>query len=188
MTQQFSYADVVDMVRDLVAKKGTGTLYVRTDQNRVVMIGIRGGEIVTLSSGPKRGEKAIPILRDMGSAAVRVEDSAVAYHSEEMPPTAVILAMLGSRTQPQVPDAPAKEPPGTDASIEAERVKTVVCHLLGPHLGPITPLICEEVVGSITGPLDAQALRTIVERLASEIADQTEALQFVAEAQRQLNV
>lgn len=188
MTQQFSYADVVRMIRELVAKKDTATLYVRTDQNRVVMVGIRGGEIVTLSSGPKRGEKAIPILRDMTSAAVRVEDSALAYHSHEMPTTAVILAMLGSGSEPQASVTTADEPASTNGSMEAERVRTVLCHLLGPHLGPISPLICEEVVGGITGQLDTQALRNIIERLATEIADPTEALQFVSDAQRELKV
>jgi len=154
----------------------------------VVMIGVRGGEIVTLSSGPKRGERAIPILREMGSAAVRQEDSAVAYHSDEMPSTAVILAMLGSGSEPQASAAPAKEAGSSDSVIEAERVRTVLCQLLGPHLGPISPLICEEVVDSISGPLNAQALLNIIERLATEIADPMEALEFVAEAQRQLKV
>jgi len=191
MNDQFSYPDVVRMIKDLVAKRGTATLYVRTDRNRVVMIGVRGGEIVTLSSGPKRGEKAIPMLREMSSATVRIEDSAVAFHSEEMPSTQTILAMLSAEAEPRQPEtsaAAANTPPSNDRVMETEKVRTVLCHLLGPHLGPISPLICEEVVDSISGPLDAQRLRSIIDRLATEIADPAEALQFAAEAARQLKL
>jgi hypothetical protein len=188
MHEKVCYADVVRTIRDLVSRRGTATLYVRTDRNRIVIIGVKSGRIVTLSSGPKRGEKAIPILREMSAGAMRVDDSALAYRSEEMPPTPAILAMLVSGRDRRPSAAHRAEPATSDRIMEAEKIRTILCQLLGPHLGPKSPLACEEVVASANGPLDAQGLRNIIDRLAAEIADPAEALKFATEATRQLRL
>jgi hypothetical protein len=94
LSDEMSYDQVIGLIERLATQRGTATLYVRTDKNRIVMVSIDNGRIVTLSSGPKRGESAIPLLQEMSSAVVRIEASAVAYHSEGMPSTQAILTML----------------------------------------------------------------------------------------------
>lgn len=188
MNEKYSYAKVVDMIRVLVARMQTATLYIRTDHNRMVLVAMKDGEIITLSSGPRHGAKAISILREMRSAAVRIDNNAIAYHTENMPPTTVLLSMLETGTQ-QAPAVSGKRPSASGSSgMEKERVKIILSQLLTEYLGPIAPMCCEQVLDAMGNSLDVDQQRAAVQQLATEAGSPEEARAFTERARQQLNL
>jgi len=188
MSEKLSNAQVLQLIRDHVSDMRTATLYIRTDQNRLVIVAIRQGDIVTLSSGPKHGEKAIPLLREMQSAVVRVEDEAVPFHSESVPPTTVLMAMLEGDTARQVPVGDETPQAGGGTDLETQRITAVLADLLSEYLGPVAPVFCEQVVGSLARPLNHDRLVSAVEKLATEAGGPQEAEDFRKRAREQLKL
>jgi hypothetical protein len=186
MTEELSYAQLIGMIRDLVEKKRAATLYIRTDQDRMVMVSTQGGKIITLSSGPKHGVKAVPLLRETHSAAVRIESTPVSYHSDEVPETDVLLAMLESDTQ-QTPTA-STTPPGvpTVSSAETARIRAILSSLLTEYLGPMAPMCCDDVLEAVGSPLDANRLSEAVKQMAAEAGGPDEARAFTERAWKAL--
>jgi hypothetical protein len=170
------------MIHDLVTGNRTATLYVRTDKNRVVIVATREGEIITLSSGPKRGEKAIPILREMRSAAVRVENGAIAFHSSSLAPTPVLLALMEAD---EIPDSDPSHPPREAlpaVTPQFEKVRAILSRLLTEYLGPLAPMCCEQVLESLGNSLDGDRLGLAIGRMAAEAGSPEEARAFTERA------
>jgi hypothetical protein len=188
MSDQISSAEVIQMIRDLVNRTQTATLYVRTDQNHVVIVATKGGEIITLSSGSAHGEKAIPVLREMQWATVRVDGNAIAYHSEAMPPTPTLLGLLSSDTQPASRVNGKRLDSAGLSNVDSERVKKILSELLSEYLGPIAPMFCEQVLESVGDSLDPKRLRMAVEKMAAEAGGTEEVRDFTNRAWKQLNL
>jgi len=188
MSDEISRADVIRLIRNLVAEKGTGTLYIRTNQNRVVMVAVQGGNIITLSSGPRHGESAIPMLREMSSAVVRVDSTAVAYHSDQMPPTAVLLTMLDADPGPATAGVATVQGQRARLGPEAEKVKMVLGRLLTDYMGPVGPMVCDQALGQLGDSIDGGRLRALVDQLATEIGDSDEARTFTEKAWKELHL
>jgi hypothetical protein len=188
MNNEIPAAEVIQTIRDLVNSKGTATLYVRTDKNRVVIVAVKEGEIITLSSGPKHGAKAIPVLREMRSAAVRLENGAIAFHSENMPATSALLATLEG--DPPDGDTRREERAGArnKTGLEVEKVKAVLSQLLSEYLGPMAPVCCEQVFDSLGNSLDAERLRLAIKKMAAEAGSPDEAQSFTLRAWKRLNL
>jgi hypothetical protein len=188
MSDEISRADVIRKIRNLVAEKGTGTLYIRTNQNRVVMVAVQDGNIITLSSGPRHGENAIPMLREMSSAVVRVDNTAVAYHSDQMPPTAALLAMLDADVGPGTSGQATVQGQSVRLGPEAAKVRGVLGRLLTDHMGPVGPMVCDQVLGPLGNSMDSDRLRAAIEMLATEIGDSEEARTFSEKAWKELHL
>lgn len=198
MKEEISRTEVIRWLRKLVADKRTATLYVRTNHNRMAMIGIKKGEIVTLVCGPKRGMKAIPLLQEMSSAVVNEENTAVAHHSDELPPTSTILAMIeaGGEMASFVGDgSPASQTFSPMAAMaSAGFVKTIsaratLVELLTDYMGPIASMVCDDALDSFGPTIDNPAkLREAIDRIARELNDIRDAKAFAAQAKKLLNL
>jgi len=188
MSKKISRTEVIEMIRALVTSNRTATLYIHTDKNHMVMVAVQGGEVITLSSGPRHGARAIPYLREMLSAVVRVDTNAIAYHTENVPPTRVLLSMLETETQ-QAPGAIGKRSsPSGSAGMEIEKVKTILSQLLAEYLGPIAPMACEQVLDPMGDSLNTARLRAAVEQLAAEAGGPEESRAFTQRAWHQLKL
>ncbi len=188
MSKKITRTEVIEMIRALVTSNRTATLYIHTDKNHMVMVATQGGEVITLSSGPRHGVKAIPYLREMLSAVVRVDANAIAYHTENVPPTRVILSMLEAEAV-QASGAVAKGPAAAASpGMEMEKVKTILSQLLAEYLGPIAPMACEHVLNPMGDTLDIARLRDAVEQLAEEAGGPAESRTFTQRAWHQLKL
>jgi len=188
MSDEISRGDVISLIRNLVAEKRTGTLYIRTNLNRVVMVALKGGNIITLSSGPRHGEKAIPMLQEMSSAVVRIDDTAVAYHSEHMPQTQVLLAMIEAEAGQANSGAAAAQRRTAQLGPEAARVRTLLGRLLTDYMGPVAPMVCDQFLGPLGNSMDGDRLRAAIKGLAAEIGDSDEARSFTEKACKELHL
>jgi hypothetical protein len=184
MGDLLDYSGLYQLLTDLVAKKQTCTLFGRTDNNRAVMIGILGGEIVTLSCAGRRGGAAIPALRQVSTLTIRVDDG-VAQGAMALPTTAEILsdlmptAMGGNLTGINPPPEVAQGSRGDGAKL---------CELLARFIGPIAPVLCSESIRA-AGGLEGEAQKQgVILILAREIDDEAEAKQFVDSAREILGV
>ena len=153
------------------------------------MVAVKSGNIITFSSGPRHGEKAIPMLQEMTSAVVRVSDEALSYRSNQMPPTQRLLEMLEADLGPQTAgEAAAGGWRSGGPGAEAEQVRLVLGQLLIDFMGPVAPMVCDQHLSSLGGSLDTDRLRVLIAKLAAEIGDSEEAQTFTEQARNALHV
>lgn len=186
MSAEISRAEVFRMIRGLVTGKGTATLYIHTDNNRMIIVAAQDGEIITLTSGPKHGAKAIPMLQEMQSAKVRVDDNAISLRSENMPPTSELLTLIETET-PDASDESGKRSPATRVlTPKVEEAKGILSQLLTEYMGPIAPMYCEQVLDSLGNSLDGDNLLIAVDKMAKEAGGPAEAQAFTEQALKKL--
>jgi hypothetical protein len=184
MAELLDYSGLYQLLTDLIAQKRTCTLFGRTDNNRAIMIGVMRGEIVTLNCAGRRGDAAIPVLRQVVTLTFRLDDG-VAQGRMELPPTADILAAL----MPSAGDGKLTDlahPPEVTQGPEGDGPR--LCELLAQFLGPIAPVLCSEGIRA-AGGLDGEAQKQrVILTLAKEIDDEGESKQFVDSARKILGV
>ena len=166
---------LIDLLRSLLEDRHTTSLYVHTDDNQLIVIGINQGEIVSLRCGSKRGEQAIPMIRDMNAATYRLYDQIAPRPNVgvKLPPSETLLSLLS-------------EAGGAEADDDCQWVHDVLCKVLGEYMGPIAPVICSEAVEAVGGLDSQEKIQQVVEQIALEIDSPAEAQRFRVQAQSEL--
>jgi hypothetical protein len=175
MNDEITHAQLIDLLKRLVAERSTCTLYVHTDDNHLILVGVDRGEIVSLICGPKQGERAIPLIRRMGKGTYRLDDS-VMRHSRPgvtLPSSDAVLSLLSDETV-------------AAQGGQCEWVHSVLCKVLADFMGPIAPLVCRQTVSAVGGIDSPEKVRRVVDDLAKEIDNGAEAERFKAQAQKEL--
>ncbi|MDJ0807393.1 MAG: hypothetical protein QNJ78_11220 [Gammaproteobacteria bacterium] len=186
MGEEITSAELTRMVHDSLAEMRSATLFIRTDKNRIIVISTKGGEIITMFSGPKHGAGVIPMLLEMHSATVRIDDVAISHRSSSLPPTPVLMDMLESG-KVNVPVETSKGSKATPASRpDFEVAKAVLSELLTEYLGPLAPMCCDDILESLGNSLEGDRLRTAIEKMAAEAGGPEEAQAFSEKAWKQL--
>ena len=190
MTTPIQGSDLSNLLRRLVEKAWTGVLYLRSDDNHLIMFGIREGTIVSLSCGPKRGLKAIPLIQELVAGTYHLDPKGILRSDKDMVPTEELLRLMageGTARVASVPTdnaAPSTHPAATGAT--PERVRETLCELLSDYLGPISPVICEEALTAIGGVNSGEQANRVIAHLSRQIDDPDEARSFEASARKQL--
>lgn len=189
MSGQITYKEFIELVQSMLTEKKTGTVFVRTDDNHSVIIGVRDGNIVSLSCGPRFGLEAIPLIKHLKTGSYRVEDVAVDHHAEELPTSGKILELLKARGDSATP---VESQQAVHSSHEVLRkfntskASKKLCTLLQDYLGPIAPMVCEEAVSKMGEAQGLAKMHELVDRLANEIDDPEEAKSFTEQALEQI--
>ncbi len=184
MSDRLDYQAFFDLLRTRVAGKGTHTLFGRTDSNHAVIIGLRGGEVVCVTCGAKRGVAAIPALRQMSWGTFRVEDSLVPLQSSGLPPTNEILASLSPFAD--LDSFKVETKPASAAGSTPNREARTLCSLLSRYLGPVAPMLCAEKITAAGGLHNSDQLDRVLRQLAQEIGSAKEAEEFMTLARGEL--
>lgn len=182
MAEQITYDGFLNLIESMVERKESGALYVRTDTNRSIFVGLRNGIIEALASGPKHGLDAITTILQMSHGSCRRDDTVLSFHSKDLPSTSDILLLLKKRAPLPVEQESPVASPARDSEIDSGRAGKILCELLHDYLGPVAPLICEDVTGNgakIRTPAD---LDTAIGCLAEEIESSAEAAEFIVRA------
>ena len=184
MSELLDYSGFYQLLSDLVAKKRTHTLLGRTDTNHSVMIGIRGGEIVSLICAGKRGRSAIPVLRNVSTMTFRLDDAVSQTSATDLPSTSEILGALRPSAEFQdIVEHPAAR--GGFAS-DGQGDGPKLCELLSRFVGPIAPVMCSETIRAAGGLGDDAQKQRVILTLAKEIDNEAEAAQFIESARKML--
>lgn len=174
--QEITRDQFIELLESLVGTRRTCTLYVRTPDNHVIVVGLDSGKIVFLTCGARRGEQALQMIRSMQRGTYRLTDDAPAPggSAHRLPSSEELLSVLKSR---------GAGPEGFDGAW----AKDVLCQLTGSYLGPIAPIVCEDVISEVGGIDSLDKARQVVDKIAREIADQHEAAEFRDQAHKQLS-
>ncbi len=175
MNGQITRSGLGDLLKSLMDERRTTTVYVHTDDNHLIAVGLDHGELVYLICGPRQGERALPEIQKMQSGTYRLDDSASTRSRPgvRMPTRETLLSLL----------ATGSEAPIGDSSGTEERL----CAVLTRYMGPIAPLVCRQTVEAAGGLTSAERVRQVVEALALEIDNPQEAERFRRDARRELD-
>lgn len=184
MTESVDYGVFYEQLSELVSRRETGTIFLKNDANHLAIIGIRGGKIISLACGPKRGKSAVELIRHTRSCSVRVDDGAVSFHEHELPSTAELLEQLSPLQD--LGETASKQGPGSSLADGVAGHAQILCNLLTEFIGPVAPLVCEEKIVSADGLAAPEQLAQVIHELALEIDDPEEARQFVNRAEQAL--
>ncbi len=189
MAESITYDNFVDLVEDMVENKEDGSLYLRTNKNHSVFVGVRNGEIEALVSGPRRGLKAIKTILQMSTASCRRDTTALSFHSGDLPPTGEILHMLRNRREMPEVEETLSSPASRGLKPAADSTKTsgtaaVLCELLHDYLGPVASIICDEITEEGARLRPGSDLDSVIRELAEEIDSVTESREFISRAHK----
>lgn len=194
MASQISYEEFVTLLQSMVKRRETGSLFVRTDGNHIVIIGIDRGEIVGIASGAKRGADALATIMDTRSCAVQVDpEMIVDFHRGQLPVTEEIIYRLNHRVaMPQASSSDLSNDGvsplnggGKASSLDPVLTGSMLCELLQDYLGPVASMICDEVTESGKTLCTPEQLAKAIEVLAQEIDSPPEAKDFTDRAYQQ---
>lgn len=183
MNGEITRNQLIDLLRELVEKRRTSTLYVRTDDNHLIVASVERGEIVSLLCGPRKGERAIPSIRKMRTGTYRMEESVTAHRrlGANLPPSEVLFSlMLEGGNEEETDEA------GGTAVSDCQWVQDVLCKMLAEYMGPIAPLVCRETVKAAGGIDSSDKVKRVVETLSQEIDNPSEAERFRSRARTEL--
>lgn len=162
-TPRVSYDQLVAALRDLCAGGSTGTLFMVTDENHAMRLGLDGGDIVTLVAGDICDEAAIPALRAIKSASYRFKmglliDTPAA--DKPLDTESLLATLAGEKTAPR-----QTSPPQGDTLMQ---VRGIVESEALDVIGPIARVLCAEHCAEVQ---DLRSLKKALERIAVEIHD-----------------
>lgn len=177
-----SYDELLKELRQLCSDRRVGTLFISTADNKAASFTLLEGEIVGARFRVFRGREALPMIKNIGMARYAFADGKVADTDPDLPPTAEILALVGSpaprpptSARPASPSssaaAAAPQAPPRPSRLDVGRIQIVLESELVEYLGPMAKMICREHIekaGPIDGPPD---LKRLVDGLAREIGD-----------------
>ena len=186
MADQITYDGFIDLIERMVDRNESGALYVRTDTNRSVSVGLLDGHIAALVAGPKRGMKAIATILQMSHGTCRRDDTPLSFHSKDLPSTGDILELLKNRSQaPETKDKPMAAP-ASGGEINSDSAVKILCEILHDYVGPVAPIICEDVTENGARIHTGADIEEAIESLAEEIDSTAEAAQFINRARQSL--
>ena len=169
------------LLKEQLDKRRSGTLFIKTDENHWGCFGLRDGAIVAVMCRGVKGARALKHIQAASSFSVRFDDSQVTGESAEPPDvsdTDVFAALVPETSAPEAPNVTAS---GADAGAmpaeSAERVAAIIKAEAAEVLGPIGPVICDELLAARPG-LSAEDIQFILGQLARDIGNSEEARAF----------
>ena len=175
ITPSFSYPQLLEILQELIHKRESGILFIRSECNHLTTFTLQNGQVTAVSFGPRRGDRAIPHIRKINSGTYRFDREAPVGAPQRLPDTGELMNLLNSSGA-----APTGiMDPGGNGSIvggasdrSSRRFSKELKELLTDHLGPIADIIyedtLEEIGGVCSNPHQAQIL---IDRLATDIDD-----------------
>jgi len=150
MEDNLTFSQLMELLTDLVDERQTGTLFIRSDDNHVITVGLEKGRINALFYGAKRGRNAIPLISQINTGSYRFESGVLTGVNQELPATPEILNLLRMR-ESSVPGAPTHSTPATHAGSaisheKRDRLCRQLKELLGDYLGPIAQMVFDDAM------------------------------------------
>ena len=186
MTDQITYEGFLNLIESMVQRKESGTLYVRTDTNHSVVVGIRNGTIEAFASGPRHGLEAITTILEMSYGSCRRSETVISFHTNELPSTSDILLLLKKRSPQPAVQGSTSPSAAPGSQIDSMRAVKILCELMHDYVGPVAPIICEDVIDNGAKIHTSVDLESAIESLAEEIDSSTEAAEFINRARENL--
>jgi len=162
----------------MVNNKESGSLYLRTDDNRSGFIGIRQGEIETVVSGNFRGLEAMKVITGLSSFHCRKDSALLSISSGDLPSTHSLVNMLKLREVNEGLFSAGQEVRAEETVADAPAVIKTLCELMHDYIGPAAPIVCDDITQGGKRLQHISDLDGIITDLAKEIGPFDEAEEF----------
>jgi len=144
-----TYLQLMDELTGLVQARSDGTLFIHSNCNHAITFTLESGRISALYFGPRKGLKAMPLVRNITGGSCRFEASGPTRAAQELPSTVEILEMLLSAKSAS---SPQPEQASSSNAAEWSQILQKLQLVLTDHLGPISSIIFEESLADLGAP------------------------------------
>lgn len=196
MAETLTYIQLLDELEELVRQKESGTLYIQSDSRHLITVSLDNGRIFAMYHGPKRGEKALDMIRQLNGGSYRFDPMGLGGNTQDIPETREILELLRTPVLAAPSATPAASPSTKPSAVDATssidpllstKTQEVICQdlkqLLGEILGPIAGMVFDDITSETTESCSTpEHTRTLIAKLVEEIDDADEAEQFKHQA------
>lgn len=179
-TELMTFSGIVGHIRQLCAEGRSGTLFLVSDENQMVLVHLARGDIVSLAHRNRRGLEALAVLGKMKNAKLRFDDGYVASPDGNNLATKVILDHLDNVASVGVTPVAASDV-SAPAALGPE-VRATAQRILMKYVGPMAEIVCADHFERTTD------LRALARSLSSEVPDQDQAAKFAAEIAAAFNL
>lgn len=172
MTSNFIYPQLFEILQELISKKENGVLFIRSDCNHSINFAFANGQIQALNFGPRRGDRAISLIRDISGGSYRFDYTALVDNRQDLPPTDEIVSLLKLTSATAGVVLPAETQSAGDGFTKEARLlfDQEIKTLLTDYLGPISEVIFDETLEEIGGVFTTgQQAEVLIDKLSIDI-------------------
>ena len=180
--QRLSYAELIEELRSLVARGSTGVMFIRTESDHSVRIGLQNGRVVSCNYRMFQQQKAISLIRQIrsGEYAFKQGVPGVVF-GEALPANFDFFRELtGEASLSPLVAREDSSPGATDLRITGGELFEAVVHELTVYMGPIARMVAMQYEKELRSVTSGEQVRAVVFRLAQELDDAGLAVEFEA--------
>ena len=174
MTPSFAYPQLLEILQELIHRRESGTLFIRSECNHLTTFTLQNGRVTAVSFGPRRGDRAIPHIREISSGTYRFDKGSPVGTPQRLPDTGELMSLLksnGASTEIMNP-AGFGSAGGGASDKNSRRFNKELKELLTDHLGPIADVIFDDTLEEIGGICsNTHQAQILIDRLATDIDD-----------------
>jgi len=183
---------ILGELRKLCGGSATGTVFITTEQNHSAMIIIESGAITGLGYHGKRGRAALELMPEVTGGTFNFNNGRVLKPlcNSDLPATGEILAFLeDGATTPLSSDSAVSEAAQSSPAtpfVAPEFAMTILESALAEFMGPVASMVCNSFRDQIERAVDAEMLGSVIESIASNIANPAQAETYKQQMQQRL--
>jgi len=174
------FQEILSEIKHLVATKSTGTVFITSQDNHAVQIGLDSGNVIGCRFRFKRGNDALPLIAAMEAGRYSFANASYSGEDASLPPTTDLLHILEGDGSRQTLSATANTEMG------GGEVATMLLQELALCLGPIASILIDDYLqdeGAVDSPKELQKM---ILTLADEIDDPKRRDEFLQRVQSKL--
>lgn len=180
--QSLSYAELIGELHALAAAGSTGVMFIRTESDHSVRIGLQNGRVVSCNYRMFQQQKAIALIRQIRSGEYAFKPGAPGIvFGEALPANFDFFRELAGDSSLSPLVARQESAPGaTDLRLVGDDLFEAVVHELTVHMGPIARMVASGYKQELCSATSGEQVRAAVFKLAQEIDDARLAVEFEA--------
>lgn len=199
--EELSYTELLGELQTLAREGRTGMMFILTESNHSVRIGLNMGRVVSCTYRVHTGQMAIaPFRRILSGKYSFTQGASVVVSGADLPSNVDFFRELAAISDQDVLSAPApgqgpglsavkasasaqvayqQSPPGsTDLRVSGGELFETVVHELASYMGPVARIVAGAYEDELCSAITAEQVRAIVFRLAQGIDDTRQASEF----------
>jgi len=180
MTTSFAYPQLLEILQELIHKRESGMMFIRSECNHLITFALQKGQVTAINFGPRRGDRAIPHIKEISGGTYRFDKESQVSAPQQLPDIRELMNLLKSNgASPETMNPVGAGAAGRGASdSNSRRFSKELKELLTDYLGPIADVIFDDTLEEIGGVCsNTHQAQILIDRLATDI-DEAEIWQF----------
>jgi hypothetical protein len=185
--------DLAEYLVDLVDRQEDTFLQLMHADGSLIGIGLKEGQVTHLQCGAAEGREVLPLL-----GKVKAGDRLLTWPprpSQDNSQPLSVSELLDALSNGPAMTTRASNGRGREAADSSAgshgagnmRLISEISPLLRPHVGPMTDILCAEVMGKTQGPISRGVALEMIDALAANLRDPKAAKEFKTAATARVN-